>query len=77
MTTFGGEADQYLTQTVEIDNSAEPDESLLQLLTVVAERVQKVLARVGVGSRREIENWIRQGRVSINGSAAVNRLHGR
>ena len=38
---------------------------------MVAERVQKVLARVGVGSRREIENWIRQGRVSINGSAAV------
>ena len=38
---------------------------------MVAERVQKVLARVGGGSRREIENWIRQGRVSINGSAAV------
>ncbi len=30
------------------------------------ERVQKVLSRMGFGSRREIERWIEQGRVRIN-----------
>ena len=32
----------------------------------MSEKLQKVLARVGMGSRREIERWIEQGRVSIN-----------
>lgn len=34
------------------------------------ERVQKALARMGFGSRREIERWIEQGRVKINGKLA-------
>ncbi len=34
------------------------------------ERVQKALARMGFGSRREIERWIEQGRVKINGKVA-------
>jgi len=36
----------------------------------MAERVQKVLAQAGYGSRREIESWIEQGRIEINGQLA-------
>ncbi len=37
----------------------------------IQERIQKVLARAGVGSRRQIESWIKAGRIKINGKQAV------
>lgn len=35
----------------------------------MAERVQKVLARLGYGSRRQVEGWIAAGEVRVNGRA--------
>lgn len=35
------------------------------------EKLQKALAQAGVGSRREMEEWIAQGRVTVNGEPAT------
>ena len=37
----------------------------------MSEKLQKVLARAGLGSRRELETWIESGRVSVNGKIAT------
>lgn len=34
------------------------------------DKLQKVLANAGFASRREIENWIQQGRITVNGKTA-------
>ncbi len=36
----------------------------------MVERLQKILARAGLGSRRAMEEWIAQGRVAVNGTIA-------
>jgi len=37
----------------------------------MTEKLQKVLAREGLASRREIERWIGEGRISVNGKKAT------
>lgn len=37
----------------------------------MSEKLQKVLANAGVGSRREMEKWIEHGRISVNGKLAT------
>jgi 23S rRNA pseudouridine2605 synthase len=36
----------------------------------MSEKIQKVLANAGLGSRRQIEEWLRQDRISVNGTIA-------
>ena len=36
----------------------------------MADRIQKVLAQTGLGSRREIEGWIKEGRIRVNNRTA-------
>jgi 23S rRNA pseudouridine2605 synthase len=37
---------------------------------IIGEKLQKVMARAGLGSRREMERWIADGRVEVNGVVA-------
>lgn len=36
----------------------------------MSEKIQKILANAGVGSRRQIESWIQEGRITVNGKTA-------
>src|SRR6056300_1578724 len=41
------------------------------------QKLQKVLANLGLGSRRKMERWIEEGRVTVDGSVATlgDRIH--
>ncbi|QXI30056.1 23S rRNA pseudouridine(2605) synthase RluB [Pseudomonas vanderleydeniana] len=51
------------------DNDLQDQDS--QPIRPAGEKLQKVLARIGVGSRRDVEGWISQGRIKVNGSEAT------
>src|SRR3989339_2007073 len=54
--------EQDLEQDLELDSEHAPEQG---------ERLQKVMAQAGFGSRRTMEEWIVAGRVSVNGEPAT------
>ena len=68
-TTEGGEGwseEMELAPAHPADGAPEPDSSHPE-----GERLQKVLARAGVGSRRVCEDMIDEGRISVNGAVVT------
>ncbi|MGY2199222.1 23S rRNA pseudouridine(2605) synthase RluB [Pseudomonas gingeri] len=47
------------------------DQKDSQEIGPAGEKLQKVLARIGVGSRRDVEGWISKGRIKVNGKDAT------
>ncbi len=47
------------------------DQKDSQEIGPAGEKLQKVLARIGVGSRRDVEGWIIKGRIKVNGKDAT------
>jgi 23S rRNA pseudouridine2605 synthase len=70
----GGRAKNSAAKAGKGDRADKPDNDDVRK---DGEKLQKVLARSGLGSRREMERWIEQGRVSIRGRAAKlgDRVH--
>lgn len=44
--------------------------SVPKTLNTCSQKLQKMLAQAGLGSRRDMEGWIKEGRVTVNGTVA-------
>ena len=67
---------QQKTQPMPSNSSAEAD-SPERIAKDKGQKLQKVLANLGLGSRRKMERWIEEGRVTVDGRLATlgNRIH--
>ncbi len=67
---------QYKTQTMPSKTAAKAD-SPESVIEDKGQKLQKVLANLGLGSRRKMERWIEEGRVTVDGSVATlgDRVH--
>ncbi len=72
-------ASQMRRENLRDAKKRQPEEKRLVDVDVEAskdgERIQKVLARGGLASRREIERWITEGRLKINGVLVKQGAH--
>ncbi len=61
-----------MTMAVPKDRNVRPSAPQAPDAEKKGERVAKVMARVGLCSRRDAETWIAEGRVSVNGAVLTS-----
>ncbi|MGZ4730002.1 MAG: S4 domain-containing protein, partial [Acidimicrobiales bacterium] len=64
------EDDELDDDELDDDHRSEDDERRVPPIEYEGERLQKVMARAGLGSRRVSEDLIAEGRVKVNGEVA-------